>query len=1290
MSAPAPGAEPGWIVQRYVLAEFAGLATDRVASDLRAALPADADARVQEARAALDVRPGPGGWPTPVALAFDALLNEDPAHHLHLVLRLKDAFEALVRYLATVAVADVLAQEDPSPGLLAHLSKELREPAMGSWLNSTRLAIKALEERARTRGTPMFVAELAELRRRALGKEPQDFVEFRNLFSHSALPPDEELAASFHRMLPVCLGLYRAAAPVLERYPLVAVGEGRIWYGRGTEPDEREGTLAGAAPEDVVLLSPTGGAQLVLPPLLAWRTCHPASDTQACGADKFLFYNKLGKRAIHYQDYKQGHYCADAGAFPSFVERLPLHEWASYLRWSPFASLIQDGAAGVVERGDVLKRIDDWLDKQDHGALLVAAGPGMGKTSLFASLCLRGWPDTDLVPLFVSLNRCDPDKLLRQLVDGLVQLFGSPVDSASADELVDQLDERLARASDLLRGAGRRLVIVIDGLDAGLPDDPRAPVRETLLRWLPERLPSRVFLLFGGRPTQGVTRYFDALAFPAERIDLAPLPWWAVRQIVAEGGNEYRVTDAFVDRVFELSRGHPMYARMVADELAHGRLAIGDLRALPASLVKLLDNTVARLAGADPAAARLLHLLAHAREPLDHRHLSKALGDGEVGRALDRCQEVLVAEQNARGETTWRLFHDLLHERVRAHAEATGQSTDARARLLVAVGGDPTLARCVAERALPPREAPVGPLVDAASGLSTTAQMVDEWLTIPLEDAAELLLALVEHGSPAAVAAVARRLCRFPKNEAQPLRGLLAQLTGRAVDGAHVPAATVAVETCLGLADPALLADLPDLADPIAQTLAAFTNHADKGVRAAGIFGLIRLVTPNFELYERIQRTLAGEALWWRIPRLERVEPLAILLLGTFLEHTDARGSSRVGASLAGVARDLANRVVGLDVFAWVASSVAARIVNDMPDDYAVVNLAELKAFKRELREDPAFAALLARLVTFVDPDGGSTEELRAVLLAIVEILPRHPSTMLNLPFEHPIVARAIRGDEGALELAYEIWQRTRDTGGIIGQDFVYLLRLVAMGRRIHGGAELGTIWRDRAVEATEHFYFERGARFRGADGHVYAPGSLIAAFPFLFGYGDAGRTLLDRVIDDAWTRPEDPASPRHLQRDALLLRVLEIESVEYGTWDPVARDVAFHGLERVLTRHADHVVRSANDTYGWPRIGAILARMRTYYPEQVDTLLARIDPAAAREARAWMGKARVGDEVGALLGVRAERLAATTLGAPREHGALRASWAAFLADMVRPVSVEATLRAMTRRLIVELRQVAA
>jgi hypothetical protein len=241
-------------------------------------------------------------------------------------------------------------------------------------------------------------------------------------------------------------------------------------------------------------------------------------------------------------------------------------------------------------------------------------------------------------------------------------------------------------------------------------------------------------------------------------------------------------------------------------------------------------------------------------------------------------------------------------------------------------------------------------------------------------------------------------------------------------------------------------------------------------------------------------------------------------------------------------------------------------------------------------------------------------------------------------------------------------------------------MRIIQLGLQQMGRTPLDDMWTLRVEEALRHFFFQQKARFRISQ--EYICGSLVPGFPFLARQkGSVELKLLKEFIDYAFDTEKQgnylTASERHKRLDAILLRVIEVDAIVYGTYDAPARGLAFFGLKCFL----DYIDKF--DDFMWERMATILSRMQTYFPEEVAQFFKGLPVDSSSQLQLHMNQVWPKESIGSLLSMRTEMFYAALLSEPPgKKDGFRSQWQGFLRILTSDTDLASTLRDLIGRVM--------
>jgi hypothetical protein len=329
-----------------------------------------------------------------------------------------------------------------------------------------------------------------------------------------------------------------------------------------------------------------------------------------------------------------------------------------------------------VGRSWLVDSVEQYFNTYDRGYVVIRAAAGMGKTTFAAWLARnRGWPCHFTHTRNGRSTRIALPNLAGQLIAGY-QLTDWFVRGDTLPETAGEpgwFEQVLRAAAEAAQSIGKRLVLVVDGLDEA------EYVEGDLPLGLPATLPRGAYIVLTCRTGTWLTQ----LRRPYEIIEInatdryntddiaAYLSQAAVEPALAELlAAEAMDVDEFVARMIERCGGLWVYTRYVLDELRERLRSVRDLDRLPADLANYYaecllpgSTTGAALTDATWGHVRLplLATLAAAAEPLTAEVWARFAGLTEETLLTDlndrQVRPFLTISADHTGERRYGLFH---------------------------------------------------------------------------------------------------------------------------------------------------------------------------------------------------------------------------------------------------------------------------------------------------------------------------------------------------------------------------------------------------------------------------------------------------------------------------------------------------------------------------------------------------------------------------------------------------------------------------------------------------------
>ena len=310
----------------------------------------------------------------------------------------------------------------------------------------------------------------------------------------------------------------------------------------------------------------------------------------------------------------------------------------------------------------------DAINDLSGGYLVVLGGPGSGKSTLLTQR-LRGL-DARLISYYSYVPdaagpRATRGESVNFLHDVVLQLqnagfvAGGSTNRFDREQLLDRFHEQLQLLHRNWQETGTKTIILVDGLDH--IDREQHPGR-SLLTDLPDpdQIPDGVYFVLGTQTDAPLSGRIKAQVSRSERkIEMQPLSRLQVHEIVQSAGLHPSLTQAQMDRAYDLSSGHPLYlsylvnrlrqcdhADQIEHELATGTAYDGDIESSYYSYWEQFNT--------DEDLVVLLGLVARMRGRIDISWVATWVDVSVIGRLGNRFAHYFRIEDS----THWYFFHN--------------------------------------------------------------------------------------------------------------------------------------------------------------------------------------------------------------------------------------------------------------------------------------------------------------------------------------------------------------------------------------------------------------------------------------------------------------------------------------------------------------------------------------------------------------------------------------------------------------------------------------------------------
>jgi WD40 repeat protein len=459
--------------------------------------------------------------PYPVALTgrrLAAALRSSGDVHKTLFL-LKDCFEATIKYLGAILLAEYPRSPACTPERSEVLLKSMVRPSLGAWVNDVVRPLSLWLNAEQVPPGCLAAALFAEPPARPGGKPAEstlfqrckDFVLYRNdALGHGAQQPDAVYETDLALWLPVLRRLLDGVAGLAPWRLCLVTAEDRcqVWLGPDPGTATEPGSFSGDEIGHFVLRGP-GAAQRDLYPFLCYL---PDSQQE----NRLHYYDSLyryqvTKKEATVLEYDNGERHARPEPVAGLEEAFTADLLARAFKWhrgrmeviegrvANFGELIEVHAV-IIGRRFVIDHIRRFLADHDRGLLVIEAQPGKGKTALMAHLIEEVFGHYAPRPVHFFYRRTagitDPDVCVRSLYHALLE--SHDITEAEESKQKNSPEEVYTKLTNLLSQEiaprllpGRPQFLFIDALDEAVGN---------AFRRIPENLPAGVYIIATTRP----------------------------------------------------------------------------------------------------------------------------------------------------------------------------------------------------------------------------------------------------------------------------------------------------------------------------------------------------------------------------------------------------------------------------------------------------------------------------------------------------------------------------------------------------------------------------------------------------------------------------------------------------------------------------------------------------------------------------------------------------------------------------------------------------------------------
>jgi len=299
--------------------------------------------------------------------------------------------------------------------------------------------------------------------------------------------------------------------------------------------------------------------------------------------------------------------------------------------------------------------MEAFATSPDPGYLLIDAPAGFGKTALMTNLVQRAqlgeWRQPAPTPLYFFVRQEGGhntpvfflQRINAQLLDLLKLDGGVPPDLDSLSAQFSQLwAAALQRAS-----SAHPVLLLVDGLDE------MASGTMTIAKLLPSTLKPYVHVIVSSRPNPEPLQHVAA-DYPFRTAQVRSLNTFGaveLRELLTQYGITPAVADTLMPRVLQLTKGEPLFARFVGQEVAEqgeARLAALEQRQ-PAGVEEYFSDQLndRKQMATGKLTRQILGLMLVALDGLTDEECADALEEGlwTIGDALQPIQRFVVGDE---------------------------------------------------------------------------------------------------------------------------------------------------------------------------------------------------------------------------------------------------------------------------------------------------------------------------------------------------------------------------------------------------------------------------------------------------------------------------------------------------------------------------------------------------------------------------------------------------------------------------------------------------------------------
>lgn len=568
---------------------------------------------------------------------YKIYLNEnEPFRKVH---RLIDCFECFIKMYTAILLSEYYHKKDISNEIRQLLYEGLRFPSLGTWQRFSDKLLEELKTKEHVFLIDGFEIGFYNLKKFVERNAKLNIINFRNMYAHGATPNNE-----------YCNKDIEAYSPILEKLSQ------EKWLSESLTFINSIGN---------VCIKNKKGQSLSLFPILVIEK----NDI----ADKIVFFNDLDyyNGDVGLLNYITAHRYREKELFKHFSKRYKLAKWQdpSLMKERQKSCRIDDLTLNFTGRENEKQFIYNFIDINDKGFLAVTGNPGMGKSTLLAETYKhyesRNSGNIHPILYFIQRGLCnDSYSLLNYLHDKIdeTKIVSNNRRGNSSENMFLSLQEKLSEWP--IRSRGKKLLIIIDGLDEGI-EPPNNFITDHLVN---QTIP-QVLFIYSSRPG-GHDKIIDFLDnLPRENtssLSLAGLTKENIRALLYEVTDKYKLEQNWVDIILKKSQGSALYLKLLCKEIQNERIIINNGHELPNHINDCYDRIFKKYRQFPERDILLncIFIFAVAKDSLTKHHLELILGigPGTSLSVLSIIKEILSVDEN--NQNAYFLFHESLRDYI--------------------------------------------------------------------------------------------------------------------------------------------------------------------------------------------------------------------------------------------------------------------------------------------------------------------------------------------------------------------------------------------------------------------------------------------------------------------------------------------------------------------------------------------------------------------------------------------------------------------------------------------------